>query len=364
MTCDRQCERSDKEELQLCSYGLNFQRVDEQLLIAGLVVNDYPVDTKARKKMQRRVGDAAIKRKDLDAVLTRCREATDEIEVEIRARKDKIIEEYRETKSYQKEILEGLKPELAETLAQVHDYKQFVQQVVNNIDVMLEARYPGLPIEQKLSEASREEAAIYWAAVLMDEKLDAALFLESPKRIYEKREQGTCRLHGLVLKYVRIYQSRAERKKINLVVVGDSWGEIEGNTRAFGIIPHTLIDNAVKYAPKNSKVEVSFAEDADYIVLSVISKGPRIRIEERSRIFDLFYRGNAARRRFKDGTGFGLASAQNIAKAHDTRIEVEQAPEPDGNGDYLTTFSVRFKRARAVRTSPRGSLPTNSQGHH
>lgn len=285
---------------------------------------------------------------ELDRVLTLCGESMAELEAQLKARQDAIIAEYRQSKGYQRDILKALKPDLEETLAQVHDYKQFVQQIVQNIDVLLESRFPGLPLEEKLDEAEHEEAAIYWAAVVMDEKLDAALFLESPERIHEKREWHRFRLHGLVLKYVRIYKSRADRKKLNVVITGDSWGEVRANTRAIGIIPHTLIDNALKYAPEGGRVEIAFEESAANITLSISSDGPRIRNDEKDRIFDLFFRGAAARRRFKEGTGFGLASAQNIATAHDTKIMVNQTEQPDKQGNYRTTFDVTFARAGAA----------------
>jgi signal transduction histidine kinase len=352
-SCDRQCEGAVMGELALCSYGLNYQRVDEDLLVAGLVVNDFPTETKARAKMRRKHHEDAISGEELERVIAHCREGASEVQAELEARLDAVVSEYRETKTYQNEILDLLRPELEQTLAQVHDYKQFVQQIVQNMVVLLESKFPEIPLEEKLEKASHEEAAIYWAAVVMDEKLDAALFLESPQRIYEKREQGRCRLHGLVLKYVRIYQSRADRKGLRVAVVGDSWGEIEGNTRALGIIPHTLIDNAIKYAPDGSRVQISFEESRSQITLSVSSYGPRIEADERGRIFDLFYRGSAARQRYKEGTGFGLASAQNIAKAHDSQIVVAQDETPNAGGDYLTHFSVCLKRAGAGQSVSR-----------
>jgi signal transduction histidine kinase len=259
-----------------------------------------------------------------------------------------VIAEYRESKGYQQDVLKELRPQLEQTLAQVHDYKQFVQQIVQNVVVLLESEFPGLPLEEKLEKARREEGAIYWAAVVMDEKLDAALFLESPQRIYEQREWSRFRLHGMVVKYIKIYQSRADRKKVSVVVSGESWGVVKGNARAMGIIPHTLIDNALKYAPERSRVNVDFHEDKHLIELIVSSKGPRIRSDERERIFDLFYRGASAKRMYKEGTGFGLASAQNIARAHETKIEVEQSKESDENGDHETVFRVRFEKVGVV----------------
>ena len=160
-------------------------------------------------------------------------------------------------------------------------------------------------------------------------------------------------MHGLVLKYVRIYQSRADGKKLTTKVVGESWGNIAGNTRALGIIPHTLIDNAIKYAPEGSQVTIGLDESDDNITLSVKSLGPRIKRDEESRIFDLFYRGDEAREKYSEGTGFGLASAQNVARAHGTEIVVEQEANPKSGGAYKTEFRVAFDRASGGRGSRR-----------
>jgi signal transduction histidine kinase len=180
----------------------------------------------------------------------------------------------------------------------------------------------------------------------MDEKLDAALFLESPQRILEQREWHTFRLHGMVVKYVKIYQSRADRKQLRVVVSGDSWGEIHGNSRALGIIPHTLIDNAIKYAPDGSRIDLDFEEKGQAVSLAVSSLGPRISSNEQDKIFDLFYRGEAAREKSGEGTGFGLASAQNIARFHQTEIVCTQSARAEKGGHFRTKFEITFPIAR------------------
>jgi len=83
-------------------------------------------------------------------------------------------------------------------------------------------------------------------------------------------------------------------------------------------------------------------EDAEKITLTVESYGPKIAADEFTRIFDLFYRGEAARKRDSEGTGFGLASAQNVARAYETEITVEQREDRAREDTFLTTFSVTF----------------------
>jgi signal transduction histidine kinase len=263
---------------------------------------------------------------------------------------DAVIDEYRASKSYQQDVVDLLRPELERTLSQAHDYKQFVQQIVQNMNVVVETKYIGATFDEKLDQATHEETAVYWAAVLMDEKLDAALYLDEPERIAEPREQARFRLHGLVLKYVHIYKSRADRKSLTVRVNGESWAKVEGNARAIGIIPHTLIDNAIKYSPRRTRIEVDFEEVGGWVVLSIENSGPKLEEDEKPRIFDLFFRGAAARAMSTEGTGFGLASAQNIARAHNTEITMSQSGRRGPDDTVRTKFTVRFPIAADGRS--------------
>jgi len=333
---------------------VNFIRVDPDLLVAGIVVYDFPQITSARKKMLRQVGRASVSRADVDETVRAARASTRELALELRAKKDAIVAEYRNSREYQQEIVELLRPEVQEALGQVHDYKQFVQQIIQNMNVILETRFPRIPLEEQLDAASHEEAAIYWAARLMEEKLDAALYLMYPDRINDLHERKRFRFHGAVTKYRKIYQRRLEAKHLNLVLEGESYGQVEGNPRAIPIIAHSLIDNAIKYAPEGTAITLRFRETSDWIDFSVISSGPPILPGERGRIFDLFYRGEIARKRDSEGTGFGLASAQNIAKAIGTVVTVQQGNDVGPEDTRLTTFAVRLEVASPRDTGPSG----------
>lgn len=346
LSCDRQCEVSREQGLRLCSYGVNYQRIDTDLLIAGVVVRDYPgAPTRARTKALREARRDTITRAQLAQVLDRAGETSLELERELRTRRNEIIARYQESKEYQQDVVELLRPELEQTLAQVHDYKQFVQQIVQNIDVILEARFPGEPLDEKVGKALHEEAAIYWAARLMDEKLDAALFMLYPDRIQDFRDRGHFRFHGLVTKYRKIYQSQIEAKNLHLHQAGESWGSVDGSSRAIGIIPHAYIDNAVKYAPHGTKIVLDYEEVDGALTFSVESFGPVILPEEEGRLFELFFRGQEAARRHTEGTGFGLAAAANVAQVLDLELAVKQTDRKGPGDTRQTTFSVRLPLA-------------------
>ncbi|HLK69329.1 MAG TPA: ATP-binding protein [Bryobacteraceae bacterium] len=86
-----------------------------------------------------------------------------------------------------------------------------------------------------------------------------------------------------------------------------------------------FVENAVKYSPPGSPVTISANLQGGKIVIGVADRGPGIEENERSRIFDKFFRGRQHRFETK-GTGMGLAIAKGIVEAHGGKIWVESEP--------------------------------------
>lgn len=341
--CDRHCEQGTQGDIGLCSYGLNYLRIDENLMIAGIVLRDYHLETTARKKMYRAMRHQLVSREDLEKVRLQFGKGIARAAAVVKDRLEDVVSEYRQSKLYQEEIVHRLRPQMEKALAQVHDYKQFVQQIIQNMDVILDKKFPNHSLSEKILKAEHEEAAILWAARVMDEKLEAVAFLQYPERIREVKERGSFHIFNVVQTYVMIYQRKADQGGISVEISGDDCVIIEGNTRALGIIPHTLIDNAIKYAPPNTQVEIKLQHLEEKISFSVASFGPMIRSDETETIFDPFVRGIDAQRMRKEGSGFGLAAAQAVALAHDTHIRVQQGRKQGPEGTYRTTFEVDFR---------------------
>ena len=87
-----------------------------------------------------------------------------------------------------------------------------------------------------------------------------------------------------------------------------------------------LLDNADRYSPAESPIEVSARVVDDSIVVSVGDSGPGVTPDEQSRIFDKYYRGRHSAR-FPGGTGMGLSIAKGIVEAHGGRMSVSGRPE-------------------------------------
>ncbi len=84
-----------------------------------------------------------------------------------------------------------------------------------------------------------------------------------------------------------------------------------------------LIDNAIKYSPKDKKVHVVIEFDDNNFIFKVIDEGIGIPKEDLNRIFERFYRVNKARSQEVNGTGLGLAITKHIVKNLNGTIDVE-----------------------------------------
>lgn len=111
---------------------------------------------------------------------------------------------------------------------------------------------------------------------------------------------------------------------------------VVGEELLLEMLMSNLIENALKYSEKKSLVDVSIYRDRKGVHFRVKDEGPGIAEEERSKIFDKFYRvGNEATRTTK-GTGLGLYLCKQIAKDHNADVTVE-------NNDAMgSIFTVNF----------------------
>ena len=85
-----------------------------------------------------------------------------------------------------------------------------------------------------------------------------------------------------------------------------------------------LVDNATRYAPPGTAVQVCARPEGDGVRMEVSDQGPGISEEEADRVFERFYRADAARPAGAGGAGLGLAIARWIVDLHGGDIRVEQ----------------------------------------
>jgi two-component system phosphate regulon sensor histidine kinase PhoR len=98
---------------------------------------------------------------------------------------------------------------------------------------------------------------------------------------------------------------------------------VRGDSNRLLEVLQNLLDNAVQYTPAGGRIELSASHVGDSVVLTVADTGIGIPQAEHGRIFERFYRVDAARSREAGGTGLGLSIARHIVDAHGGRLWVE-----------------------------------------
>ena len=97
---------------------------------------------------------------------------------------------------------------------------------------------------------------------------------------------------------------------------------VVGDPVALGLLVRNLADNAARYSPAGSRVEVGIGVEAGAVTLTVDDAGPGIPEAERQRVFDRFYRRAEAG---ESGSGLGLAIVQSVATAHGAQVKLDRS---------------------------------------
>ena len=346
----RECTAAPTQQLGICSFGYNYQRLDADTVIAGIVVREFAGSTPARQKRLREAGIGAILSDRLKPAVEAYASFAGTIAKEVADEKERIIRDYAQNETYRQDFLQSVKPEIQRGLALLHDYKNINKQITENINILIEKQYTGGSLVEKLSKAKPPERAIYESAKLLGEKLNVAEFLLTPEWLEDPDRCSAFHFYRLVETYRQIYRSLADRKSVRLTPVGKcERDEVFANEKAVSIIPHTLIDNAVKYSPNGGEILIAVDDRAEFIDFSVTSWGPFIRETEEKQIFEAFYRTKHAKKMCDEGSGYGLYVAQLVAKNHlDTEIKVEQWRSDCREDRFKTTFSVNIPFSASI----------------
>lgn len=102
-----------------------------------------------------------------------------------------------------------------------------------------------------------------------------------------------------------------------------------------------LVDNAIKYTPINGKVELILNNQNNNVEIIVTDTGDGISEDDRSKIFERFYRVDKARARESGGSGLGLSIAEWIVKGHGGSIIVYSGSKKGST--FKTTLPKRRK---------------------
>ncbi|MCW8957154.1 MAG: HAMP domain-containing histidine kinase, partial [Gammaproteobacteria bacterium] len=116
----------------------------------------------------------------------------------------------------------------------------------------------------------------------------------------------------------------ASNRKIELSVEESESCIVNGELTMLSMLLRNLLDNAIRYSPEGSKVELSFGQSEQGISLFVSDNGPGIPDEEeKKKVFSRFHRGEALQ---QSGCGIGLSIVGQVVELHNAEIKLSDNP--------------------------------------
>jgi two-component system phosphate regulon sensor histidine kinase PhoR len=157
--------------------------------------------------------------------------------------------------------------------------------------------------------------------------LDDLLSLAKLESANPNLEFATVRLDELCLNVARDWEKKFAEKNLHVIVdLARGLPSVSADASRLQEILYNLLDNAVKYSPKDGEIRLRIEQREKEIALSVSDNGAGISKEDLPRIFERFYRADKARGREEGGTGLGLSIVKHIAQLHRGHVEAESEP--------------------------------------
>ncbi|WP_307433428.1 sensor histidine kinase [Pseudarthrobacter defluvii] len=150
------------------------------------------------------------------------------------------------------------------------------------------------------------------------------------------QQGGPVDINAVITEAVDRSQLPAESKNISIVVGGRTEGRVFGDQDLLVTALRNLIDNAIRYSPPNTRVGIGVRSREGLVSISVTDQGEGLTREEQERVFERFYRVDAARSRHTGGTGLGLSIVKHVASNHGGEVTLWSQP---GQG---STFTLRL----------------------
>jgi two-component system, OmpR family, sensor kinase len=134
-------------------------------------------------------------------------------------------------------------------------------------------------------------------------------------------------LNPLLHTVIADHASLAAEKAIDLGLARDDPACITGDVANLRILFGNLLENAIRYTPAGGTIDVQITSAPDVIHVEVADTGPGIPPEDRTRVFDRFYRREGSS---VPGSGLGLAIVHTIATRHHAQITLGERDSGSG----------------------------------
>jgi signal transduction histidine kinase len=128
-------------------------------------------------------------------------------------------------------------------------------------------------------------------------------------------------LSAITVQCIQSFEERYSNR--NCIPLIDASIQLQGEPLLLQLMINNLLDNANKYAAPETAIYIDLHAVGTSIELTIKDQGIGIAIEERSKVFEKFYRVGAEQTRTTKGTGLGLFLCKKIVTFHDGVIFVK-----------------------------------------
>lgn len=235
---------------------------------------------------------------------------------------------YRTRSTFKKEF-ELSKQQKNFMLSITHELKSPIASARLQIETLLKRQLPLDKQEIVLNQALQETERLD----LLVEKILLANRIESSAYFIQKDNFNLSALSHKIINNLK--STLLKNHLVNVMVQSDI--NMLGDHMAFTSILINLLDNAAKYSPNNSRIDLVLSKENETITLAVKDEGVGISLQEEKEVFNKFYRSGNEETRNTKGTGLGLYIVKSLIVLHQGQIKISPN-KPKG-----TIFTVQFK---------------------
>lgn len=221
---------------------------------------------------------------------------------------------WRIRKSFQQEI-NLAKQQRNFLLSITHELKSPVASAKLSIETLLKRELPKGKQEKLLSNSLQD---INRLKLLVEDILLAAKFEDSSFVFSSDAFNFSEVVNEHAARYADTYE---DKRNFQIKIEPEIY--LKGDRHAVTSVVSNLMDNAIKYSPSQSTIELKLLRENGHAVLVVCDEGVGIPGEEKENVFKKFYRIGQEETRRTKGTGLGLFIVKEVVKGHNGKIEVE-----------------------------------------
>jgi len=193
-----------------------------------------------------------------------------------------------------------------------HDLRTPLTRLRNNLETLKRKSEGAAAAETEALIADADHLLGTFNALLRIARIETA----------QQRHFAPVQLDNILRDVVELYEPVAEQKGIKISLSATDTAYVGDKNLLFQAFAN-VTDNAIKFGPERSAIDITLSHDGPAIVCTVRDHGVGVPEAERDKVFRRFYRGEQSRATI--GNGLGLSLVQAVVVLHGGRIKLEDA---------------------------------------